>query len=366
MVTLCCQRDWGWALFSILLVMGHGCSGGRGKRIPPKDAEVATTGSAPSSIGGAGGTVALDAASGVDAAAGANGDVSSGGGIPQDAAGEAWGGHDAAAGTACVPGVRWCEGNTAVSCATNGMSQVEAACTGEKPLCRDGVCAACAGAGGPSMVAVGSFCIDSTEVTQAQYHAWLALRPDSAQQPVECAWNTSFEPPMTCTLDSTVCPWELESCRSSPQVCVDWCDARAFCLAVGKRLCGGLTSGSTPYENPSAGQWRMACRDVFPYGDVYQGKACNPGATSVAGAVTVASFPDCVAMHGGHAVYDLSGNAREWEDSCSARIGASDTCHARGGSFLDDAHQLTCESRPKPALRRDKMAADLGFRCCSP
>jgi formylglycine-generating enzyme required for sulfatase activity len=76
-------------------------------------------------------------------------------------------------------------------------------------------------------------------------------------------------------------------------------------------------------------------------------------------------LPDCVALHHGIAVFDLSGNAWEWEDSCAASTGAADECRARGGSFFDTAAELTCDSVPNPALRRDAAHSTVGFRCCS-
>jgi formylglycine-generating enzyme required for sulfatase activity len=214
------------------------------------------------------------------------------------------------------------------------------------------------------LVPVDDFCVDSTEVTQDQYRAWLATNPSTAGQPVECAFNTDFAPLGSCSASSVVCQWDTGNCNDAPQVCVDWCDARAFCQAVGKRLCGSPSGGAAEYDDASAGQWRAACGGLYPYGDTYVQDTCHDQG-GVAGAVRVGTHPECVVWHGARAVYDLSGNAAEWEDSCSAALGGADECRARGGSFLDTAASLTCEALPNPPLRRDSASSMVGFRCCT-
>jgi formylglycine-generating enzyme required for sulfatase activity len=214
-------------------------------------------------------------------------------------------------------------------------------------------------------VAVSDFCIDSTEVTQSQYHAWLAGSPSTAGQAPECAWNTDFAPPSACTLDSLVCQWAGGQCGTNPQVCVDWCDAQAYCKAMGKRLCGARSGGPATYGDPSTGEWRTACGGVYPYGSTYQAHVCNDQGMSVAGEAPVGSLPGCVVTYGDAGVYDLSGNVAEWEDSCSGQTGATDTCRTRGGSFRDTAAALTCDAVPTPPLQRQAVSASVGFRCCS-
>ena len=47
----------------------------------------------------------------------------------------------------------------------------------------------CPGTSGPVMVDVGGYCIDSTEVTRAQYDQFLQSSPSTGGQPAECAWR---------------------------------------------------------------------------------------------------------------------------------------------------------------------------------
>ena len=45
------------------------------------------------------------------------------------------------------------------------------------------------------MVSVGSFCIDSTEVTERDYTLFLdAKKGDTSGQIAACSWNTSYNP----------------------------------------------------------------------------------------------------------------------------------------------------------------------------
>src|SRR5688572_19333200 len=51
------------------------------------------------------------------------------------------------------------------------------------------------GVHGPTMVDAGSFCIDTTEVTQGQYFEFLTAKAGvTTGQPSVCSWNTSYAP----------------------------------------------------------------------------------------------------------------------------------------------------------------------------
>jgi formylglycine-generating enzyme len=215
------------------------------------------------------------------------------------------------------------------------------------------------------------YCIDSTEVTRAQYQAWLDTNPSTAGQISDCTRNGGFVPDVTCMLSTFVCQ---SGCDNHPQVCVDWCDAYAYCQAVGKRLCGkigGGPNGYNDYANASLSQWYNACgsdgvNNAFPYGSTYQPDYCNGFDFAVSGsayymaAVPVGSMPSCQSSVSGYqGVYDLSGNVMEWEDSCDGSY-----CHLRGGSFNTiPAGYLACGIlQPGESLGADGY---VGFRCCS-
>jgi formylglycine-generating enzyme required for sulfatase activity len=230
------------------------------------------------------------------------------------------------------------------------------------PITDGGIEAAdCPGTAGPTPVRVGSYCIDRTEVTNAQYASFVAFANAAPPKPtVECAWNTSFTPNYG---------WPASGAEQDlPVVGIDWCDAFAFCRWAGKRLCGAIGGGSVAAadgNDATRDQWYRVCSGAgvrgYPYGIDYDAGACN-GASNARS--NVGSHPGCVPIeHPG--VFDLSGNVAEWEDLCTP-VGPAqaDTCRVRGGSNDDSPTALACTSTFEP--RRDYAIALIGFRCCSP
>jgi formylglycine-generating enzyme required for sulfatase activity len=215
---------------------------------------------------------------------------------------------------------------------------------------------------GPDMIVVpgAGYCIDSTEVTRGQYAVFLASNPSTAGQPSECSWNANFTPN----------PW-APTPVNLPVVDVDWCDARAFCLWAGKRLCGAIGGGALSMSNnanPVVSQWYRACTAngtvTYPYGNTFNAASCNT-ANVDADIAPVKSFPGC---NGGvPGLYDMSGNVEEWQDSCDNNNGANDNCREQAGTYDYDYND------PSGSARCDFMDSDLrgaqlddvGFRCCT-
>ena len=199
--------------------------------------------------------------------------------------------------------------------------------------------------------------IDATEVTRSQYAAWLATSPSLVGQPASCSWNTTYTPE---------CHWPPGAKGSYPVSCVDWCDAYAYCKGVGKSLCGKSPGQSIYYadDNP----WYNACsRDdtrVYPYGNTYDGQACNGSDKGIDGALAVGTLTSCQSYPG---IYDMSGNVGEWGDFCIPQAG-TDYCIVQGGGFEAESTVLRCDIdvHAVPMTERDGRGANLGFRCCSP
>jgi formylglycine-generating enzyme required for sulfatase activity len=213
------------------------------------------------------------------------------------------------------------------------------------------------------LVAVtGGYSIDATEVTRDQYDSWLGQNPVTVDQDGWCEWNTTF------TLPSN---WPPAGLGKHPVVGVDWCDAYAYCKAVGKRLCGKIGGGTNAYgdyTSASLSQWHNACTsggvDDYPYGSTLEPGVCGDGSMPQGmNAAEVGSFVGCQSSVTGYAgVYDLSGNVWEWEDSC---FNASNLawCRWRGGSAHYKYQLLRCDGdRYAP---RDSAYEWTGFRCCS-
>jgi formylglycine-generating enzyme required for sulfatase activity len=210
----------------------------------------------------------------------------------------------------------------------------------------------------------GWFCIDSTEVTNSDYAAFVSSHPDANGQKPECAWNTTYEPAIG---------WPATG--NLPVVEVDWCDAAAYCAWAGKRLCGRIGGGPNAfgdYAVAAKSQWYDACsmagKRAYPYGDAYRASTCNGYERGAGGPLPVGQMPSCQGGYDG--IFDLSGNVDEWEDSCNGTSGASDSCQFRGGSYNDSepTYRLECDWAANSTDwfgTRESHGGNLGFRCCA-
>jgi formylglycine-generating enzyme required for sulfatase activity len=221
--------------------------------------------------------------------------------------------------------------------------------------------APCAGTGGPPGVRVSTYCIDSTEVTNHQYAAFLASQmAHTDNQPAVCAWNTTYVP----TQDWPAAPGR----DNMPVGWVDWCDALAFCKWAGKRMCGKIGGGSigfSDFDKADLSQWYRACSKNgtlrYPYGQTVDTKACNTNAAGINHAVNVKELPGCEGGYPG--LFDMVGNVEEWEDACTGTTGSNDTCRSRGLSYIYGSPDQGCAL--DDADTRSATFPDLGIRCCS-
>jgi hypothetical protein len=218
----------------------------------------------------------------------------------------------------------------------------------------------------------GVYCIDATEVSYGAYDAFYSANPSPANQPAYCSWNLDWTP---------AGDWPYQNPQAfDPVRYVNWCQAAAYCKYEGKRLCGKIGGGpaaQASFADFTKDQWFNACSSqgkncapggCYPYGTTYDGQICN-GADTTLPAMQMHQ-PESYMMlmnclGGPPGLLEMSGNVAEWEDSCAANTGQNDACAVRGGSFLDGATGLRCDSNGALVTQpRSYQGRDVGFRCC--
>ena len=234
-----------------------------------------------------------------------------------------------------------------------------------------------------------NYCIDKLEVSQVQYASFLSAGIVFAQLP-QCAWDTSRDPR---TLGRGCSGATYASGSTNPIRCVDWCDAAAYCMTKGKRLCGSVPSGATLFTtlgNGQDSQWYYACTNAmnsayfYNSGDLYSASKCNGSER-----VLMGLGPDTILDPGAlvnckgfiapyDTIFDMNGNVHEWTDECmdvamtGVNTGGTDRCATRGGSFGNPA-EITNGQNPSNTAScetfvdrlRNDYAHDVGFRCCA-
>jgi sulfatase modifying factor 1 len=212
-------------------------------------------------------------------------------------------------------------------------------------------------------VDAGGYTIDSTEVTNAAYNAflgWVSTADAGALVHTFCGFNATFA--RECS--------SPDLAPDHPVSCVDWCDAWAYCKWDGKRLCGrigGEELGAGDTTDPTKSQWMRACAGIdgqtYPYGVSAAVDACQTlEHADGGGASAVRSLAGCEGRPAG--LFDMSGNVAEWEDGCDLSGSAEkNLCPVRGGSFVSPAATATCANAR--TAERQVHSREIGFRCCS-
>lgn len=211
---------------------------------------------------------------------------------------------------------------------------------------------------GPTMVKVdspkGSYCIDTTEVTVADFNAYIAASDQHVDTPPTC--DTAIAPP------HAISDPNLQNHAVGG---VGICDAWSYCQWAGKRLCGAIGDAGSIYGSQDLfdTEWYFACingqaNTAFPYGDTYDPTACN---TESDASVPVGSMSKC---HGTtppfDEIFDMSGNEAELVNDVSV---SQDSVGSRGGSYVTGANANCAAVAGANGYIFD--FDDNGFRCCA-
>lgn len=226
---------------------------------------------------------------------------------------------------------------------------------------------------GREMVAIhrkegGCFWVDEKEVTWNDYDAFLKNSPPEPVLPAACSNKKDFSPAAPCKENALagVAAATPEDKLKAPVTCVDWCDAKAYCVEAGKDLCPG------DYNNPKSpveSAWFAACssdgENDYSYG-TYKADTCKDASNSSCNTkenclAQVGAFAKCKTPEG---AFDMSGNAAEWVEEC---FGGDATkpdgeCFVRGGSAFDESSSTKCDRATSRA--RNTPGESVGFRCC--
>ncbi len=225
----------------------------------------------------------------------------------------------------------------------------------------------CPAGRGPTMIAIGDggdggFCIDSTEVTNAQYDAFLAATDggevDAGGLPIECTTIAMFATFQR--RDAVGNPITAAAPPNNPVTFVEWCAAVGYCGWAGKRLCARRPMLGAPGD-AGREEWLRACSADFtrryPYGAALVPSACNQGNASGGAVEEAGARAGCVGGFPG--LFDMSGNASEWIDYCDA-VG---NCTLAGGYYGTPDGGATCRAAEVASLTT--RSDSLGFRCCA-
>jgi formylglycine-generating enzyme len=219
--------------------------------------------------------------------------------------------------------------------------------------------------GGPGLVVIvpgpGGYAIDEREVTVAEYAAFVTPVAYDAGSP-KCLWKMTNAPAGGCTANTQ---------GNQPVVCIDWCDALAYCTSVGKRLCGRRGTGGaqdvSAFADPATDEWTFACAggsdaNRFCYGPNADPTKCNTTAFDAGAMTAVGSLPGCIGSS--PYLFDMSGNAWEWENACldSGAAPMNEGCAFRGGASRNPINDSKC--LVGTFLPRSAASQDVGFRCC--
>ena len=203
-------------------------------------------------------------------------------------------------------------------------------------------------------ITIGSFYLDRTEVTNAQFKSFVDRSSEWRKDKIAAAYHNG----------KYLQHWNANSFpagqENHPVTFVSWYAAVAFCQDQGKRL-------------PTEAEWEYAARGglsgkQFPWGDEMPDKTrANYSATGLNAPTTVANY-----LANGYGLHDMAGNvweflADEWQRYPAAATATTDYLKVtsrralRGGSFGGSPVNLRVTYRDSHSP--ENAVGHVGFRC---
>ena len=186
---------------------------------------------------------------------------------------------------------------------------------------------------------VSAFSIDKSEVTNAQYQAFVLANPQWQKGHIAAQYHDG----------NYLKHWNGNNYPSGkanhPVVYVSWYAARAYATWAGKRL-------------PTEAEWEKAARgklvgQKYPNGNSIDANSANYG-NGVGGPTAVGRY-----RVNGYGLYDMAGNVWEWCSNAYDNIENSRVL--RGGSWSSHASDVRVSFRGADVLTF--TSDDVGFRC---
>jgi formylglycine-generating enzyme required for sulfatase activity len=200
----------------------------------------------------------------------------------------------------------------------------------------------------PQIVALPSFYIDRTEVTNAAY--------------ARCVTAKQCTPPGMLASQTHPNYANDPQYANFPVIQVSWQQAQTFCAWAGKRL-------PTEAEWEKAASWNVATRtkSVWPWGDAFDPAHLNSSESKIGDTTAVGTFPPEL-----NGTFDMGGNVSEWTSTLYkpypySEADGRENQQASGDRVFRGGSWAQSQGKARGAYRQPVAPTyidrEIGFRC---